>query len=258
MREIETPRRSLRSASWATLLRSASSVLVKSFHLGERPVETRLFVRHADGDWAGYSNRWREDGSDAELLTEGATAEIAGQTWNFPSRGECLFCHTAAAGRSLGLETAQLDLDIVVDGAAKNQLEHLVDLGVLAVRPAGAGAPYPPTSGEGALEARARAYLHANCSHCHRPDAPGGRSSIDLLYTTPLAEAKSCDVLPRSGELGIDDARLIAPGEPTRSLIPARMRSTSAARMPEVGSLAVDDGGVALIEAWIAELDVCP
>ena len=234
------------------------SVLVKSFHLGERPVETRLFVRHADGAWAGYSYRWRDDGSDAELLAEGATAEIAGQTWNFPSRGECLFCHTAAAGRSLGLETAQLDLDVEVDGAAKNQLDHLVDLGVLAVRPEGAGAPYPSTSGEGALEARARAYLHSNCSHCHRPNAPGGRSSIDLLYTTPLAEAKICDVLPRSGDLGISDARLIAPGDPTRSLLPTRMRSTSAARMPEVGSLAVDDGGVALIEAWIAELDVCP
>jgi len=234
------------------------SVLVKSFTLDERPIETRLFVRHDDGGWAGYSYRWRDDGSEADLLVDGEVAELGGQTWAFPSRNECLFCHTSAAGRSLGLETAQLEREIEVDGVLVDQLDHLVDLGALKSRPASVGDPYPAPSSDATLELRARAYLHANCSHCHRPMAPGGRSSIDLLASTPLADAEICDALPRSGDLGIVDARLLAPGDPTRSLIPARMRSTGSTRMPEVGSQVVDDEGVALIEAWIADLQSCP
>ncbi|MCA9637413.1 MAG: hypothetical protein KC420_15410, partial [Myxococcales bacterium] len=63
---------------------------------------------------------------------------------------------------------------------------------------------------------------------------------------------------PRSGDLGIADARLLAPGDPQRSLILARMRSLSSTRMPEIGSAVVDEEGAALVEAWIASLSACP
>ena len=44
-----------------------------------------------------------------------------GQSWFFPSRNDCLRCHTQAAGRSLGLETSQMNRD-APDGGG-NQLD---------------------------------------------------------------------------------------------------------------------------------------
>jgi hypothetical protein len=46
---------------------------------------------------------------------------------------------------------------------------------------------------------------------------------MDLRYSTALANTNACDVLPGFGSLGIADARLIAPGDPDRSVLVARM-----------------------------------
>src|SRR5205823_6444908 len=88
------------------------SVLMKEFRLGDRRVETRLLMRHSDGEWAGYSYEWNDAQTDATLLPAGKSRSLSGQTWTFPSRSQCLECHTAAAGRSLGLELGQLNRDL--------------------------------------------------------------------------------------------------------------------------------------------------
>lgn len=86
------------------------TVLVKSFAFDDTPVETRLLIRHSDGGWAGYSYEWLDDGSDAVLLETGKTKVLPnGLTWTFPSRTQCLICHTSEAGFALGPELAQLN-----------------------------------------------------------------------------------------------------------------------------------------------------
>lgn len=233
------------------------SVIVKNFRVDDILVETRLFTRHDDGDWAGYSYEWDQGATAATLLDEGKTKTIAGQTWTYPSRTDCLYCHTAEAGRTLGLETRQLARTIAGDaGVDVDQLDHLVALGALSARPA--GDPLPATDGDAPLEPRARAYLHANCSHCHRPDAPGGRADIDFRFTTPAADVGVCDAKPRAGDLDIPDARLVAPGDPARSIVSARMHTLGTTRMPLLASSRVDDAGVALVDAWISGLTACP
>ncbi|MCA9717809.1 MAG: PQQ-dependent sugar dehydrogenase, partial [Myxococcales bacterium] len=238
------------------------SVLVKTFELAGAPVETRLLIRHDDGGWAGYSYAWDADGREATLLDRGETRALEGdagtQSWTFPSRGECDFCHSAAAGYTLGLESAQLARDVTgPDGQVVDQLEALGERLLLVPAPQDP-APLPTADGDAPLEQRARAYLHANCSQCHRPDGPGGRARVDLRYTTPLSEALLCDEPPRAGDLDIPDARLLAPGDPARSLLSARVRSLGTTRMPPVGSTRVDEEGAALLDAWIASLDACP
>jgi hypothetical protein len=88
------------------------AVLIKTFRVDMRPVETRFFVRHEGGEWSGYTYEWNEAGADATLLDEGSHRKIVGlREWHFPSRAECDNCHTPAAGHALGLELAQLDRD---------------------------------------------------------------------------------------------------------------------------------------------------
>ena len=59
----------------------AGSVTVKSFQLDGQLIETRLFVRHDDGSWAGYSYRWNEEQTEAFLLDGQELREVGDQTW---------------------------------------------------------------------------------------------------------------------------------------------------------------------------------
>ena len=61
-------------------------------------------MRHNNGEWAGYTYEWNAQGTDATRVVGGKTVQVAGQSWLFPSEAQCLVCHTAAAGRTLGLE----------------------------------------------------------------------------------------------------------------------------------------------------------
>ncbi len=88
-----------------------NGVAMKHFRIGGKLVETRLFVRHADGGHAGYTYASQDDEKDAVLANaQGEARVFGGQTWRYPSRAQCLTCHNAAAaaGSTLGLELRQL------------------------------------------------------------------------------------------------------------------------------------------------------
>ena len=115
----------------------AQSVLVKNFYLSGQIVETRFFVKRPTGEaWDGYSYMW--DGDEATLLTESATRtySIDGQerTHYFPSRAECLSCHTPQSGYVLGVRTAQLNGDHPYALATDNQLRTLDHIGLFTER----------------------------------------------------------------------------------------------------------------------------
>lgn len=244
------------------LLLPVGSVLVKHFGFDSALHETRLLVHHEDG-WAGYSYVWREDGSDADLLEVGLTVELSnGVTWVYPSRAQCMECHTSAAHRTLGLELGTLDWDH--DGAGETQIDRLV--GDAYLSPAAAGdlaqlreavpALVDPF-GDAPLELRARSYLHANCAGCHQPDAPVARGNVDLRYATPLGEMGACDVGPEAGTFGLEEPGIIVPGEPDRSILAYRLGTRNDHAMPPLGSRLVDPDGVALVRAWIEGLASC-
>jgi uncharacterized repeat protein (TIGR03806 family) len=239
------------------------TVLLKTFSLAGKRVETRLFVRHDDGDWAGYTYEWDDAQSDAVLLTSGKSVPIGDQTWTFPSRSECVQCHTAAAGRSLGLELGQLNGDHVYPSTNRraNQLRTLEHIGLFAA-PLGAAVAelpaYPDPFGSAPLDARARAYLHGNCSMCHRPDSGGGRATMDLRFGTTLADSKTCGMAPVVDDLGLAaPAHIIAPGSPETSVLSRRVHALDANRMPPLATRRVDTDGVKLLDDWIRGL-TCP
>ncbi|MBL8611436.1 MAG: PQQ-dependent sugar dehydrogenase [Myxococcales bacterium] len=238
------------------------TVLAKEFRLGGKRIETRLFMRHDDGNWGGYSYEWNDAETDATLVPFGGKNKaIAGQTWSYPSRGQCLQCHTAAAGRSLSLETLQLNSDFVYTSTNRisNQLATLDHIGLFA-SPIGdpkAKPKLPDPFGPDPVEARARAYLHSNCSHCHRPSGTG-RGPANFLFTTAAADLGVCNVDPTQGTLGIAGAKLVATGDPGKSVVSARMKRLDAHRMPPIGTRVVDPKGTALVDAWITGKTTCP
>jgi uncharacterized repeat protein (TIGR03806 family) len=236
------------------------SVLVKNFSIGAALVETRLFMRHNDGNWAGYTYEWNAGGTDATRVIGGKTVQVAGQTWDFPSEAQCLQCHSAAAGRTLGLEIGQLNGNFgYPTGRTVNQLTTLnaIDTLTPALTQSPAQLPViPDPFGSAAPGSRARAYLHTNCSNCHRPSGPAP-SDLDFRYTTALASTNACDITPTLGNLGIADARIIAPGSAARSVAVARVNRVGTDAMPPLGRHMIDTAGVQLLTAWIDGLANC-
>jgi putative heme-binding domain-containing protein len=103
------------------------------------------------------------------------------------------------------------------------------------------------------LEARARAYLHANCGHCHSEHG-GGAVALRFGFPTPVAEMKAVGVRPTRGDFGLPEARIIKPGDPYASTLFFRMSKYGRDRMPHIGSELPDEAGLALIGKWIESL----
>jgi len=238
------------------------TVLMKNFRLNNKLIETRLLMLHPDGVWAGYSYRWNDRQTEATLLNSGLDATVQGQQWTFPSSSQCMACHTQAAGRALGPELLQLNSDLFYTQTNRlaNQLRTLnhVDLfnPELSTDPQNLPALTRPLGNKGSLSQRARSYLHANCSHCHRPGG-GTPLNLDLRFSTTLPNTNTCNQTPKAGNLGLTNARIIAPGAPTRSVLVSRMNRRDAFQMPPLGTHSIDDDGVALMIDWIESLPNC-
>jgi hypothetical protein len=270
------------------------TVLAKEFTLDGVRVETRLFMRHPDGVWAGYSYAWvADDGSplaDGELLPNAVVTRMVpgtGKTWTYPSRGQCLTCHTEQAGWSLGIEAGHLNTDYTyaATGTTANQLYTLSAIGMVVGDIASFGdRAYPAYDDDAAsLDDRVWSYLNSNCAGCHQPGATGmsGRSQMpdlryDLLHDTQPGEthplvASLCNVDSGSGDIGLGpNAPLVVPGTPGDwtdtgaggSVLYLRMAARpnvpgSTGTMPQLGSAEVDEvHGLPLMSAWITDL-VC-
>jgi len=108
--------------------------------------------------------------------------------WTYPSRTDCLFCHTANAGFVLGVKTRQLNGDFEFPGIGKgagtsdNQLRSWSHAGMFRQSIAAAEiGKYDRlvsiTDTSATLEHRVRSYLDSNCAHCHRPAAREANST---------------------------------------------------------------------------------
>jgi len=239
------------------------SVLIKEFSWNGNPFETRLLVRHDDGGWAGYTYEWNASLTDADLVAAGGLdKQIDGQLdWTYPSQAQCLQCHSTAAGRVLGPETAQLNRPLLYpSGITSNQLETLDHIGMFANSLGGTPDQLPALSSvddpSRSAGDRARSYLHANCANCHRPGGPG-QGPMDFRFQTSLEDIGACDVSPENGDLGVAGAMILKPGDHSTSVMSLRMNTTGGDRMPPLGTQIVDPDGTGTIDQWISSLTSC-
>jgi uncharacterized repeat protein (TIGR03806 family) len=235
------------------------SVLMKHFIDNNQYIETRLFAHTALG-WQGFSYEWNDQQTDATLLSAAKDKTIGDLNWHYPSAGECLECHTAASGFSLGLETAQLNHDFLYaqTNRTANQLTSLQHIQLFKnnLTDQQLNRHLYSLTDDVSLEQKAKSYLHANCSHCHQPNDTSP-VDIDLRFNTLLNQMGVCNQTPQAGDLEIANPLLLAPGEPLRSVLLERMKVNDANKMPKIGRNEMDQAAVDVISEWISGLSGC-
>ncbi|MEO6335863.1 MAG: PQQ-dependent sugar dehydrogenase, partial [Verrucomicrobiota bacterium] len=223
-------------------------------------LETRLIVKNSNGIY-GVTYRWGNSLTNATLVPEEGMDEafaindggnMRTQVWHYPSRSECLTCHTPVAGLALGFNTAQLNRDFDYSGITDNQILALNHVGYfssslsnLNTLPALAHA----TNSAVSTEYRVRSYLAANCVQCHQP---GGSAlgTWDARVTNPL----SASGILNGGlinNLGDTNNRVIVPNDLTHSVLLTRISISGSSRMPPLASSLIDTQAVNLVSAWI-------
>src|SRR5207244_3979004 len=150
----------------------------------------------------------------------------------------------------------QLNKDHNYGSVIDNQMRTLEHAGIVTMATKSKGSRFElparlsdPSDPAATLDERARSYLHVNCSHCHQFGA-GGTADLTLRHDVPIMQTKVLDVRPVQGTFELADARILAPGDPYRSVLFYRLSKLGRGRMPHIGSEIVDEQGTHLIRDW--------
>ncbi len=238
------------------------TVVAKTFSFGNRIVETRLLVNTRSG-WRGLPYVWNAEQTDAtfEIVPDAVSMEHEGKKFQYiiPNVNQCKGCHDRAKRTvPIGLKARHLNREYAYAGGAENQLAYWSRTGMLTGAPQAGEAPRNAVwndSATGTLEQRARAYLDANCGHCHNAEGPADTSGLFLTagQTEPMRWG-FCKVPVAAGH-GAGDLRFdVVHGKPDESILLRRMNSVEPkVMMPEIGRSTIHREGVELIRQWVSE-----
>ena len=258
------------SENWAF---PAGTVFIKHFELAideadpsrTTRLETRFVVIGEADDYYAVTYKWNEAQSDAVLLTDRDTREVlidlAGggtktQTWHFPSRTECFACHTAAAGKVLGVSNHQLNGDYTYPstGIRANQLETWDHLGLFTKGISQVGnlaQAVEVGNSRATLQHQVRSYMDANCAFCHHPN--GVEGIFDARISTPLDQANIINA-EIDASSSIPGNVILKPGDLEASEIWVRTSTEEGNLMPPVGRSVLDQEFVGTLEKWITQM----
>jgi len=212
----------------------------RDYTLGRKLVETRILQRKA-GKWIAGTYAWNEEQTDAYRVNAGLDRTVNwidrnGKarvlTFQVPSQLECRSCHSLnKAVQPIGPKVRNLNRSVEREGHAVNQLHFLHLSGILhPIDPEGFGSMPDYNNEEVSIEQRARAYLDANCAHCHR----SGGSARDVRYRFTY-EAAFRDTKIQEGKAAI------------RQMMERGF-------MPKIGTTVIDKAGVELINRYLNTL----
>lgn len=221
-------------------------------------LETRFFVMGEEGKGYGITYKWDADQKDATLLkwsdTEFFDITVDGevaytQEWNYPSRSQCLTCHNASAGYTLGVNTHQLN-----HGSGMDNMITFLDENDFFIQDVDAPHKLPKSFGlfsDASLDIKIKSYLDSNCSSCHRPDGvPNVSMDLRLVNTHPTLFLDQ----PTESMASDGDRMIVWPGDHHMSELWVRDASLEENRMPPLGRNLIDQPYIDSLALWIDNL----
>ena len=225
-----------------------------------RRLETRFLVKNSNGVY-GITYRWGNSLTNATLVPEEGLDEafaindggtMRTQVWHYPSRTECLSCHTPVAGFGLGFNTVQMNRDFGYAGGESNQIAFLSAAGIFSNTVADVHALRAlahATNESASLEWRVRSHLAANCAQCHQPGGSGlGTWNANITNSTAGAGLING---PLNNYFNNTNNRVIVPGSLSNSMLLARISVRGPGQMPPLASSVLDTQAMALLSRWI-------
>ncbi len=245
----------------------SGTVFIKHFEMdmgleANRRLETRFLINDTRGRAYGLSYKWNEEGTDAILIgtTEAPIDTLqfldgSRRAWNYPTRSQCLQCHTQDAGFVLGVKTAQLNGPIIWnDEHHESQVELWQELGLFTERSNLDNLPKMVAVEDTTAHAltRFKSYLDANCASCHRPE--GVAPQFDARFSTPIEDQELIFKITE-GFNSIESNHLITPGDTTTSEVFRRdVEALASWRMPPLARNMVDTTYINFLKEFIVDL----
>ncbi|MCP5395833.1 MAG: hypothetical protein H6918_03720 [Sphingomonadaceae bacterium] len=233
------------------------TALIKTFAFGEgaerRLIETRVLLNRPTG-WVALPYLWNEEQTEATLAVAGARLPIttpAGEqiSYRVPNKNQCKECH--------GLNDVVVPIGPKARNLSRQWLTGMVRSGRLDAMPDGADVlPVWEERTNAPADLAARAYLEANCAHCHRPGATASNSGLDLRWEQDDPHALGIMKRPVAAGRGAGDLLFdVIPGKPDQSILLYRMESPEpGVAMPELGKSSIDGEGTEAVRRWIEQL----
>ncbi len=250
-----------------------STIIVKNFAYRNQSnqkimIETRLLVKDpTEKTWRVMDYLWDSTQTDAVKTIIGARIPIKllddqGQkistVYQVPNTNDCKRCHMNNSVISLIGPKAR-NLNFTLNGHSENQLSEWARQGKLSGLPnlsEVAKLPDWKDSIHYSVTERARAYLDANCAHCHTKGGDAMNTGLFLEYQqndpSHLGVLKS-PVSAGGGAGGLNYD--IVPGNAAQSILAYRMNSTEpGTAMPELARTIIHKEAVILIVDWINKM----
>jgi uncharacterized repeat protein (TIGR03806 family) len=243
------------------------AVLAKTFSFDGRHIETRLLVNTKHG-WTGLPYIWNQEQTDAildvapdpvNIRWKHPSGDVLEFVYMIPNQNQCKGCHEKQKTMTpIGPNARQLNRDFAYQDGVENQLVRWTKAGYLTGAPSPSQAPRNAVWNDaftGSLDARARAYLDANCAHCHNSEGPADNTGLYLTAGPVDALRLGFCKVPVAAGHGAGDLRFdVVSGQPEESILIRRLNSTvPKVMMPELGRSTIHREGVELLREWIRQ-----
>lgn len=251
------------------------SVLIKNFfyenvlpNYERKVMETRLLFKR-NGVWEFADYIWNETQDSAQYSLDGLVQPIDvvlenGQTisidYRIPAVAECNTCHKISeVSAPIGPKPQNLNADLEYQDGLMNQLMKWTEKGFLEpTYPSEIETVVDWENDTAPLRDRVRAYLDANCSHCHKASAHCSYRNIRYDFESTITDENMGICVPFDEPLPGQPPMeyIIAAGSPSKSMLIYRMLSEDEnVQMPLIGKSVVHEEGIQLLANFINSLE---
>ncbi len=256
------------------------TVIIKNFYYKgdqladsdeDKLLETRLLV-HSEktNKWETIPYIWNEEQTEAYLYILGKDIDVTFKktpeaqpvsfTYSTPNVNMCKNCHINN-GKVVPIGPSPMQLNGTNAALGnENHIAYMKAKGFLNETREVSEIDKIPSykvASSGNTNQLARAYLQANCAHCHRSQGSAKTSGLNLNYHEENLQAIGVNKHPVAAGQGSGNLKFdVVPGKPEESIMVYRMENSEPnIAMPEVGKTLIHEEGVALVKKWIKEME---